>query len=62
MKRKELLRHLKAHGCFLFREGGKHSIWWNPTEKKTSSIPRHIEIHEFLARKICRDLGVPEPD
>lgn len=62
MKRKELLRHLKTQGCFLFCEGGRHSIWWNPAEKKTSSIPRHAEIHEFLARKICRDLGVPGPD
>jgi len=22
---------------------------------------RHTEIHEFLAKKICRDLGMPEP-
>jgi hypothetical protein len=28
---------------------------------KTSAIPRHSEINEFLARKICRDLAVPEP-
>ena len=26
----------------------------------TSTIPGHREIKDFLARKICRDLGVPE--
>jgi len=61
MKRKELVRHLLAHKCVLFREGGRHSIFWNPLERKTSSVPRHKEIHEFLAKKICRDLGISEP-
>ncbi len=60
MKCKDLLRHLKVRGCLLHREGGKHSIYWNPTDRKTSSIPRHTEIQDFLARKICKDLGVPE--
>ena len=61
MKRKELVRHLRAQGCILFREGGRHSIYLNPDERKTSSVPRHTEIHQFLAKKICRDLGIPEP-
>jgi len=26
MKRKELIRHLEAHGCELLREGGSHTI------------------------------------
>ena len=60
MKRKDLLRHLKSHGCLLHREGGKHSIYWNPADRKTSSIPRHTEIQDFLARKICKDLGIAE--
>ena len=55
------VRHLKEQGCELFREGGNHSIFWNPSIKRTSSVPRHREVHDFLARKICRDLGVPEP-
>jgi hypothetical protein len=24
----------------------------------TTSVPRHPEVQEFLARKICRDLGI----
>lgn len=27
MKRNELLRHLRRHGCYLKREGGAHSLW-----------------------------------
>jgi len=61
MKRKELLRHLQTHGCQLLREGKRHSIYWNPALHKTSSVPRHTEVNDFLARKICRDLGIPEP-
>ena len=59
MKRRALLSHLRAHGCELVREGGRHSIFWNPATGRTSSVPRHAEINDFLARKICRDLDVP---
>jgi mRNA interferase HicA len=61
MKRRDLLRHLQSHGCELLREGGRHSWWRNEALGKRSSIPRHNEIGNALAKKICRDLGVPEP-
>jgi len=61
MKRRALLKHLRDCGCELFREGKKHSIYWNPANRRTSSVPRHTEIINVLARKICKDLGVPEP-
>jgi predicted RNA binding protein YcfA (HicA-like mRNA interferase family) len=61
MKRRRLLRHLQEQGCELLREGGRHSIFWNPPTRRTSSVPRHAEVNDFLARKICRDLGIPEP-
>ena len=61
MKRQALIRHLESHGCYLLREGGKHSIYVNPERNQTSAIPRRREINEFLARKICRDIGVPQP-
>jgi mRNA interferase HicA len=59
MKRKDLLRHLRSQGCEFIREGGKHSWWYNPSLNKRSAIPRHNEIVDILARKICKDLGVP---
>ena len=61
MKRADLIRHLEQHGCVLFREGGNHSIYINRRTRKSSSVPRHREINEFLARKICRDLEIPMP-
>lgn len=61
MKRKDLIRHLQRHGCVLFREGKKHTVFVNFTNNKTSTVPRHREINDFLARKICRDLGIEEP-
>jgi len=61
MKRIDLIRHLEKLGCELFREGGSHTMYINRTVKKTSTIPRHREINDFLARKICRDLEVMEP-
>jgi mRNA interferase HicA len=61
MKRAALLRHLQQHGCVLLREGGRHSVFVNRETRKTSTVPRHNEINDFLARKICRDLEVPAP-
>ena len=61
MKRKDLMRHLMAHGCEILREGGRHTIVVNRTARKSSAIPRHREINELLARKICRDLDVVDP-
>ena len=61
MKRREFLAHLHSHGCVLLREGAKHSVYHNPESRRSSTVPRHSEINDFLARKICRDLGIPEP-
>jgi mRNA interferase HicA len=61
VKRVDLVRHLEAHGCQLLREGGSHSLFVNRAPGKTSTVPRHREINDFLARKICRDLEVPAP-
>ena len=58
MKRGHLIRHLHAHGCVLFREGGNHSVYKNPSTGAMSTVPRHNEVKDVLARKICRDLGI----
>ena len=57
MKRQELIRHVEANGCRLLREGVKHSVYFNPVNNQTTAVPRHRELNDFLARKICRDLG-----
>lgn len=61
MKRVDLIRHLEAHGCELLREGSRHSVYVNRQARKSSTVPRHREVNDFLARKICRDLELPSP-
>ncbi len=61
MKRRDLIRHLETHGCELLREGGNHSVYVNRAKRKTTAVPRHREINDFLARKICQDLEIPAP-
>ena len=60
MKRESLLRHLRKHGCYLKREGRAHSLWCNPNTGAVEAVPRHTEISNQLAKKICRNLSVPE--
>jgi predicted RNA binding protein YcfA (HicA-like mRNA interferase family) len=61
VKRVDLVRHLEAHGCRLLREGGSHSVYLNPEKRRVSTVPRHREVNDFLARKICRDLEIADP-
>ncbi len=61
MKRQALLKHLKEHDCELRREGARHSIYQNVHTGKRTSVPRHAEIDNTTARKICAQLGIPPP-
>ena len=60
MKRNALLKHLRKNGCFLKREGRSHSLWTNPRTGEVEAVPRHAEISDRLARKICKGLSVAE--
>ncbi len=61
MKRTELLQHLRKNGCILKREGRSHSLWQNPQTGAVEAVPRHAEIKNLLAKKICRGLSLPDP-
>jgi mRNA interferase HicA len=50
---------LKRHGCRLEREGGRHSIFAHAASGAKAPVPRHSEIDNRLAAKICRQLNVP---
>ena len=41
------------------REGTRHSIYGNPGSGAKAPVPRHSEIDNRLAVKICGQLGVP---
>ncbi len=60
MKLAELERHLRLHGCALKRQGGAHAIWENPVNRSWTAVPRHREIKVHLARRICRQLEIPQ--
>jgi mRNA interferase HicA len=60
MKRRDLIRHLESQGCLLLRDKGKHSVYINPANNQVTTVPRHREVNDFLARKVCRDLGIAE--
>jgi len=41
----------------------KRRIWSSTVAhfiERASIVPRHTEINEFLTRKICKDLEIPE--
>jgi hypothetical protein len=57
VKRSQLIKHLRAHGASLLREGRRHSIYQRGRLK--TQVPRHNEIVDELARKICKDLDIP---
>lgn len=59
MKRRDLERHLREHGCEPIC-GAKHEKW-RSTAGDATVVPRHNEIVWQLARKICSDLKIPPP-
>jgi mRNA interferase HicA len=57
MKRTELIKYLKKCGAHLLREESRHRIYQK--EQQKTQVPRHNEIVDDLARKICKDLKIP---
>ena len=56
MKRRDLVKLLKANGWWLLRNGTNHDIYTNG--KVSETIPRHSEIKEQLALAIIRRQGL----
>lgn len=61
MKQRKFQRHLRRHGCRFLREGGSHTLWINPANGCTQSIPRHTEISARLIKRICTKLKIEPP-
>ncbi|NUN93802.1 MAG: type II toxin-antitoxin system HicA family toxin, partial [Verrucomicrobiae bacterium] len=49
MKRRDLIRKIEKAGAIFIRHGGRHDWYQNPVTKVCQPVPRHAEIHEFLA-------------
>jgi len=50
VKRREFIRYLEKNGCRFLREGGRHSVYFNPSTNKTSTVPRHNEVVNQLKK------------
>jgi predicted RNA binding protein YcfA (HicA-like mRNA interferase family) len=57
VKRRNLIQQIEGMGCVLIRHGGKHDWYQNPKTKMAQPVPRHREVHEFLARSILKKLS-----
>ena len=55
------IRHLEQHGCEFLRQGSNHTMYVNRKARRSSAVPRHRELNDFLARKICDDLLIQRP-
>ena len=60
MKYNELERKLSKEGCFLFREGGNHPLWFSPITRKTFPTSKHKskEVRPGTLKNIERLSGV----
>ena len=62
MRRERLLRHLRFRGYILRREGKRAFAVGKPVQRgHAEAVPRHSEIANLLAKRICRKLSVPDP-
>jgi mRNA interferase HicA len=58
VKRKKLIQWLYKNGAKFIREGRRHTIIGKG--KLRTEAPRHKEIVDILASKICKDLEIPD--
>ena len=59
MKRSELLKLLKKHGCYFSEHGSNHDKWKN-SRGKQFMLPRHSgqDLPKYLAEDILRQAGI----
>lgn len=56
MKKRDLIKSLTKLGVRFVRNGSNHDIY--EFKGKTTTIPRHNEIDDFLVKKIFKQLGL----
>ncbi|MBR5694653.1 MAG: type II toxin-antitoxin system HicA family toxin [Paludibacteraceae bacterium] len=60
MKKEKLLKHLRQYNCYpTGRQKGSHAQFKNLDTGEQTIIPIHNEISDILAKKICKQLGIP---
>jgi hypothetical protein len=57
MKRKDLIRHLEAHGCELLREGGNHTICFAQKVRKIFVFDIELQRSSQIRAQGCFNPG-----
>ena len=56
----DLVKHLKANGCWLIRSGkGNHEIWYSAINGRTFTVPQSLAAIP-LANAILKQAGLPK--
>ena len=59
MKTSEMIKKLKANGCYIVRNGHRHDVWHSPKTGKDFTVWRHSqEIPTGTANSIMKDAGL----
>lgn len=60
MKYNELEKKLKKAGCYFYREGKRHPIWYSPITNKFIELSKHRqeEVKPGTLQSILKDAGV----
>jgi len=60
MKTSELIKLLKAAGCYIIRHGGNHDMWFSPTTGEKFVVGRHQskEVPTGTAKSIRKQAGI----
>jgi predicted RNA binding protein YcfA (HicA-like mRNA interferase family) len=61
VKLADLERHLRKNGCVLAREGGRHTIWKNPSNESFRRCHGIARLKKNTARPVCKFLDIPFP-
>jgi mRNA interferase HicA len=59
VKKRDLERHLTAHGCSLVRQASGHELWENASSGQRTTVPRHREIKTFNGARDLQITGYP---
>ena len=60
MKTSELIKLLKAAGCYIIRHGGNHDIWFSPITGNSFPVGRHQskDVPKGTAGSIRKQAGI----
>ena len=61
MNRRQFIKHLTNHNCYLLRHGASHDIYQNNSNQNISSVPRHNALNRNTCQIICKQLEIPSP-